>query len=208
VLTKTVLFTKASQACGDWLYGDFREADDGSLERLEAMLRQHAGPAASQQAVNRSLGTYAASRQTTRRGNAGPGWTAPGSSNQRESNEPSDLHTGSKNQETSPPPVNEALQLCVETGRHSVELGTLDVEPAQSDGDLFRRLREQYKSVRSSALPIAFRFKKPDKVIYVKVGPQPYKRPSNTISSAYTNHPTSTYVRALPKSTPSPPRPK
>jgi hypothetical protein len=66
-----------------------------------------------------------------------------------------------------PPPI--ALQLCIETGKYSLELSALNSSAATSDGAVFARIREQYERTRRSILPMWARFKKPDKAIFVKV---------------------------------------
>jgi hypothetical protein len=67
--------------------------------------------------------------------------------------------------------VREALQLCIETGRYSLELGELDLNETQTDGILFESMKQRYERVRHSVLPMRLRFSKPDRVIFVKVSP-------------------------------------
>jgi hypothetical protein len=61
------------------------------------------------------------------------------------------------------------LQLCIENGKYSLELGEIDMGKPQSDGILFQRIRKRYEEVRHSFLPMRLRFSKPDKVVFVKV---------------------------------------
>jgi len=69
-----------------------------------------------------------------------------------------------------PTPVRrEALQLCIETGKYSLELGELELYMPESDGILFQKIRKRYEHSRHSALPMRLRFSKPDRVIFVKV---------------------------------------
>jgi hypothetical protein len=67
------------------------------------------------------------------------------------------------------PPPPTALQLCIETGKYSLELSALNSSTATSDGAIYVRIREQYERKRRSILPMWARFKKPDKAIFVKV---------------------------------------
>lgn len=62
----------------------------------------------------------------------------------------------------------QALQLCIETGKFTLELSELDLEWPHSDGMLFERIRERYEGVRHSILPMRLRFSKPDKAIFLK----------------------------------------
>lgn len=61
-----------------------------------------------------------------------------------------------------------ALQLCIETGKFTLELSELDLDRPHSDGLLFERIRKRYERVRHSILPMRLRFSQPDKVIFVK----------------------------------------
>lgn len=61
------------------------------------------------------------------------------------------------------------LQLCIETGKYSLELSELDSSLPISDGELFAKMLEQYEHTRHSILPVWARLKKPDKAIFVKV---------------------------------------
>lgn len=62
----------------------------------------------------------------------------------------------------------QALQLCIETGRFTIELSELDLELPHSDGFLFERIREKYERAHHSILPMRLRFSKPDKAIFLK----------------------------------------
>jgi hypothetical protein len=74
------------------------------------------------------------------------------------------------------PPLPTTLQLCIETGKYSLELGELDSSIPISDGVLFARMRKQYERTCHSILPMWARFKKPDKAIFVKVNlTHPYR---------------------------------
>lgn len=62
----------------------------------------------------------------------------------------------------------QALQLCIETGKFTLELSELDLDQPPSDGQLFEKIREKYQYARYSILPMRFRFSKPGKAIFIK----------------------------------------
>jgi len=64
----------------------------------------------------------------------------------------------------------ETLQLCIETGKYTLELGELKFDRRESDGVLFQEIRRKYDSVRHALLPMRLRFQRPGKAIFVKVG--------------------------------------
>ena len=93
----------------------------------------------------------------------------PGSRSQDDSDDTTTVDPLSTHRPRTPPPNREALQLCVETGKYSTELGDFPILKSQSDGALFEQLRESYNLIRQSHIPMRFRFRKPNQAIYVKV---------------------------------------
>lgn len=95
-------------------------------------------------------------------------WNLPGNGNQGDSSE--SVNQASSERASDPlTPVRESIQLCVETGKYSLELEELELNGPQSDGILFQRIRERYEHTRPSILPMRLRFSKPERAILVKV---------------------------------------
>ncbi|KAF2179460.1 hypothetical protein K469DRAFT_445033, partial [Zopfia rhizophila CBS 207.26] len=61
------------------------------------------------------------------------------------------------------------LELCITSGKFTNTLGEVDVKDGESDGALFRKIRETYKETRKSLLPTGYIFRKPVAAIFVKV---------------------------------------
>lgn len=70
---------------------------------------------------------------------------------------------------SSKPSQPEALQLCIETGKFTMELDQVNLNQTHTDGELFERIRESYKRTRHSIFPMWLRFSKPGKAIFIKV---------------------------------------
>lgn len=95
-------------------------------------------------------------------------WNLPGNGDQGGPSDPA--NQASSGRAPGPlTPVREALQLCIETGKYSLELGELELDKPQNDGIVFQRIRKRYEHIRHSVLPMRLRFSKPDKAIFVKV---------------------------------------
>lgn len=94
-------------------------------------------------------------------------WSLPGNGGQGDLDSETQASSGTAPDPLTP--VREALQLCIETGKYSLELGELELYKPESDGILFQKIRRRYGQIRHSALPMRLRFSKPDRVIFVKV---------------------------------------
>lgn len=156
------------QTCGDLLYGDFREAKPGSLDDLAARLNEHSGQGSQQgpqQGVSKSLQTPP--KAHSRHGAPPLGWNMPDGTGSSNPNDPA------KRAAVGDPSVSNTqqrqfLQLCIETGKFTLELSEVDVDQPDSDGVLFEKIRKQYEQIRYSILPMRLRFRKPDKAIFIK----------------------------------------
>jgi hypothetical protein len=105
----------------------------------------------------------------SRRSNHPVNWNFPSNSDQGGSSDPANRAFSGKALGILIP-VREALQLCIETGKYSLELGEIELDKPQSDGILFQRIRQRYEQIRHSVLPMRLRFSKPDKATFIKVG--------------------------------------
>lgn len=94
-------------------------------------------------------------------------WNFHGDGDQRGPSDPTS-HTPRERARGPRTPVRENLQLCIETGKYSLELGEVGLDRSQSDGILFQRIRERYEHIRHSILPMRLRFSKPSKAVFVK----------------------------------------
>lgn len=140
------------------------EATPGSLDNLAARLNEHSG-LGSQQKASTSLQspTKAHLRDDTPR----MGWNIPGRGGNSGPDDPT-IRVMAGGPSASNAQQRQTLQLCIETGKFTLELGELDLGWPYSDGLLFERIREKYEGVRQSILPMRLRPSKPDKVIFVK----------------------------------------
>jgi hypothetical protein len=112
------------QTCRELLYSDFREVAPGSLDKLAAALNEHSGQEL-QQGAAASLQTQ--TKAHLRRSTPHVGWNMPAWSENQDSN---DLinQTTARVPSASNPERRQALQLCIETGKFTLELGELDFD--------------------------------------------------------------------------------
>jgi hypothetical protein len=96
-------------------------------------------------------------------------WSLPGNGGRGDGDSENQASSGSAPEPLTP--VRETLQLCIETGKYSLELGELRLDRLENDGILFQKIRKRYEQIRHSALPMRLRFSKPDRVIFIKVIP-------------------------------------
>lgn len=158
------LLTLISQTCGDLLYGDFQENTPGSIDKLAARLKEHSGPGSQHESsTSRQSSTKAPSKPP----NTLMGWNMPHDSGRNDLHDPENPVVA-ECPSTSSTRQRQALQLCIETGKFTLELSELDLDHPPSDGQLFERIREKYEHARHSMLPMRFRFSKPGKAIFIK----------------------------------------
>ncbi|SCV40311.1 uncharacterized protein FFB14_07450 [Fusarium fujikuroi] len=169
--------------CGELLYGDFQETTPGSLDKLAAGLREYSGQESRQGGLSQPrTPAKAYMRQVYgARGNSpgGNGGNDPDPSNQVPG-------ASSSNQIAHTIRTRQALQLCVETGKYTLELNEIDLDGPCTDGKLFERIRQRYERSPRYMLPFRMRFWKPEKAIFVKfrLGQLPFVSPiAGTIDS-------------------------
>ncbi|KAL9040600.1 MAG: hypothetical protein Q9214_004423 [Letrouitia sp. 1 TL-2023] len=158
-------------SCGELLYGDFKESSPGSSGELATKLREQSGRGASQSSSPQSSGEPRNMteppklhlRQSIRPTN----WNSHGDGDQEDPSDPrNQTFRGTARDRRAP--IRENLQLCIETGKYSLEIEEVGLDRPQSDGILFQSIRERYEHIRHSVLPMRLRFSKPNKAIFVK----------------------------------------
>jgi hypothetical protein len=155
------------------LYGDFKEGSPGSLDKLAAKLQEHPGTGSGQSSSH--LSSRSPPNMATppklhlRRSNHPVNWSLPGNGGREDGDSENQASSGRAPEPLTP--VRETLQLCIETGKYSLELGELRLDRLENDGILFQKIRKRYEQIRHSALPMRLRFSKPDRVIFIKVIP-------------------------------------
>jgi hypothetical protein len=141
------------------------------LDALEAHLREQSGRISTQTGPSRPFPRDARSR------NSHVGWTMPRNGSMVQTGNPSTATTSGSSADSTATSTSQsavvqfpqALQLCIETGKYTIELSELGREAVCSDGIVFERMRRQYEGYRNSMFPAWARFRKPDKAIFVKV---------------------------------------
>lgn len=149
------------QACGDLLYGDFRPE---VIHKVAGWLKEQSGRVSQHES---SESRQFSTKTTLRPPNSLMGWNMPHDSGLNDLHE---LETPAvaAGPSTSNTRQRQALQLCIETGKYTLELSEIDLDQPSSDGQLFEKIRETYEHARQSMFPIGFRLSKPGKAIFIK----------------------------------------
>ncbi|KAK3295275.1 uncharacterized protein B0H64DRAFT_143713 [Chaetomium fimeti] len=141
--------------CGDSLYADFAESDADSIRQLEASLKGHAPHAG---------GGTAPSQPNHPPGGASAPTPAPGPPPSQPPYNTQSNNTGQTPGQNQPPvaaggvthtsgPASQAkkrfIELCINTGEFQRQLAEIDISTVASDAQLFERIRERYREVRS-----------------------------------------------------------
>ena len=155
---------RSRQDCGDDLYADFLESDAESIRDLVIALQN--------QTVDGGVGTSLTNTTNPHTVEASPNPTTPASTSsqllpsqgnnvsqalgQKAPSQPS-VHTPSSTTRGTTPASGRAtgdagkrfIELCVNTGEFQRQLAEIDISDVSSDGQLFDRIRERYREVRS-----------------------------------------------------------
>lgn len=144
-----------------------KEASSGSLDELTATLNQRSSSGPTQ---NTHGNSSSPSNTVTRPSNAYSHFPR-----QVEWSQPSADDNNSPSPESalrSPPSQNQLkmyLELCITSGKFAQILGEVDVKDGESDGTLFRKIRETYEGTRKCVLPVRYSLKRPVAAIFVQV---------------------------------------